>query len=359
MDHENRLSRLRERLTAEGIDGLFVTDLTNIRYLSGFTGSNASLLISRDRAWFFSDGRYATQAPEQVHNADILIYTQGGQYGDLIKKALSQTALSRVGFEAANITMASSKDLQGYFEGHELVAAKGVVEELRKVKEPGELDLIRTAAEMADAGFAYIVDQVEVGKTENQIALDLEMFMRSHGAEAVSFELIVAAGERSALPHARPGDKTVEKGHYLLFDLGCVYQGYCSDLTRTIVVGPCDDRHRDVYETVRNAEMAGLDAVRIGATGAEVDKAARDVIAAAGYPEAFSHSLGHGVGLQVHEAPTLRIGGTDVLAEGNVITIEPGAYFAGWGGVRVEDLVVVSNGGAEVLSAATKELIVL
>ena len=359
MDHERRVERLRSSLQEQGLDGLFVTDINNVRYLSGFTGSNGSLLVTPEKSWFFTDGRYKTQSAEQVQNAEIEIYSQGAKYAEAIQRALGSASVGKIGFESAKVTVSQLDDMKGYFEGHELVPTKGSVEALRRVKEPEEIDLIKTAAEMADAGFAYIVDRIEVGKTEKELALDLEMFMRTHGAEGVSFELIVAASERSALPHAHPTDQIVEKGRYLLFDLGCVYQGYCSDLTRTVVVGPCDDRHREIYELVARAEMAGLDAIHVGATGGDVDKAARDVIAGAGYGDSFSHSLGHGVGIEVHEEPVLRPEGTDVLAAGNVVTVEPGAYFAGWGGVRVEDLVVVTSSGAEVLSASTKELIVL
>jgi Xaa-Pro aminopeptidase len=227
------------------------------------------------------------------------------------------------------------------------------------VKGPGELDRIREAARLADEGLAHILERVAEGVSERELALELEFFMRRAGADDVSFDPIVAAAERSALPHARPTERQVEKGRYLLFDLGCIYDGYCSDMTRTVVVGEADDRHREIYDLVARAQQAGLDAVAAGRPTAEVDLAARQVIADAGLADAFGHGLGHGVGIEIHEGPTLRATSPDVLEVGQVITIEPGVYLPGWGGVRIEDLVVVGPDGPEVLSRSSKELQVL
>lgn len=359
MDHHRRQQRLRKSLEEEGLEALYVTNLLNVRYLCGFTGSNGALLLGLSGTWFFTDGRYRTQSAEEVAEAEIAVYPTPDASREAVRKGAEDLAASIIGFESSHVSVATREGLGEIFEGRELRPTRGLVERLRRIKEPEELDLIRRAAEMADAGFGHILSTVEVGKTEREIALDLEVYLRKEGAEAVSFEPIVAAGERSALPHARPTDRTVEKGHFLLFDLGCVYRGYCSDLTRTVVVGPIDERHREVYEAVLAANEAGIAAVRPGAEAREVDAAARDVIAGAGYEEAFMHGLGHGVGIEVHEAPTLRSTSEDVLEAGDVVTVEPGAYFGGWGGVRVEDLVTVVEGGAEVLSKASKELVVL
>lgn len=364
-----RQERLRRRLEAEGVDALLVSNLTNIRYLTGFAGSNAYVLIAADVTRLYTDGRYATQASQMVQEAEITIATSHAALIEQLNALVGDLGLRRVGYEAAHVTVAGRSAawepppgldrVMGYFPESELVATQGWVEELRRTKEAGEVASIRAAAEMGDAGFSYILERVRPGVTERQLALDLEFHLRSMGSEGVSFDPIVAAADRSALPHARPTDRPVEEGRYLLFDFGCVVDGYCSDMTRTVVVGPADDRHRDVYATVLKSQLAGIGAAAPGVACGDVDRAARQVIADAGYPEAFMHGLGHGVGLEIHEAPSLKAGFADRLAPGHVITIEPGAYFEGWGGVRVEDLAVVTESGLDVLSKAPKDLIVL
>jgi Xaa-Pro aminopeptidase len=364
-----RQGRLRSRMEAEGLDGLLISNLPNIRYLTGFAGSNGYVFVTADATRFFTDGRYATQASQMVREAEIIICATHAAVVEHLHALTRDRSLSRIGYEATHVTVASRgaawepppglDKVMGYFEGAELVATQGWVEELRKVKDAEEIASIGAAAQMGDAGFEYILERVKPGVTERELALDLEFHLRSLGSEGVSFDPIVAAGERSALPHARPSDRTVERGHYLLFDFGCVVNGYCSDMTRTVVVGPMDDRHREVYETVLESQMAGIEAAGPGVVCGDVDKVARKVIEKAGYPEAFMHGLGHGVGLEIHEAPSLKTGFTEQLAPGHVITIEPGAYFEGWGGVRVEDLAVVTETGLELLSNAPKDLIVL
>lgn len=359
MDYESRLKRIRARLAQENLGGLYLSNLTNIRYLCGFTGSAGHLLISAAGARFLSDGRYRTQVAGEVRAADVEIYRMSDEMGPALGRGAKDLGIERLGFEAEHVPVAVLEQLRTWFEGSELVPTGGLVEQLRQVKEPAEVELMRIAAGFADQGFAYILERVEVGRSELQVALDLEFHMRKAGAEAVSFDLIVAAAERSALPHARPTGKEIEKGRFLLFDLGCKYEGYCSDLTRTIVVGPADDRHRETYDLVARAHRAGVEALGPGEQASEVDRAARSVIEAAGRGEAFGHGLGHGVGLEVHEAPYLRATSTDVLEAGNVVTIEPGVYFPEWGGVRIEDLAVVTSEGREVLSRAPQDLIVL
>lgn len=354
MNHASRIEKLQSKLGE--LDALLVTDLQNVRYLSGFTGSSATMVVARDGAWFFTDGRYRTQSKEQVTDAEARIYGTMAEFAEALQESVKVLGVSRLGFESADMRVASFEKTKERFEGVELVSTESLVEDLRKVKDAEELALIRTAAEMADAGLGYVLERVEVGKTERELALDLEFFMRREGADDVSFDPIVAAAERSALPHAHPSERQVEKGAYLLFDLGCIYKGYCSDLTRTFVVGSPEDRHRDVYEVVLASQQASLDAIKPGVECRAIDKAARDVIAAAGYPEAFSHGLGHGVGIEIHEAPTLGRESTDILTAGQVVTVEPGAYFEGWGGVRIEDLVFVTEDGIEIVSKFPKEL---
>ncbi|MEO7804450.1 MAG: aminopeptidase P family protein, partial [Actinomycetota bacterium] len=358
---------LKDKMQREGGDVFLVSNLKNIRYLCGFTGSSGFLAVTEHGTHFFSDGRYRTQAADEVIGAEVRIYGTAGDFTDMLKTVVQATT-DKVAYESAHTTVVRGQmgafgsgkdDIEKCFPDHELVQTKGWVEALRRLKEPAEIDLIRTAAQMADEGFSYIVDQVVPGKTEHELALDLEFHMRSLGADDVSFEPIVAAAERSALPHAHPTQREVEKGRFLLFDLGCIYKGYCSDLTRTIVIGPLDDRHREIYDLVAASEQAGLDAIRPGVMARDADRAARDVIEAAGHKDAFGHGLGHGVGIEIHEEPRLGGQSEDVLEQGHVVTCEPGAYFAGWGGVRVEDLLLVTDQGNEVLSHSSKELIVL
>lgn len=358
MDYEARAARVVERFDELEIDAIWISNLTNVRYLCGFTGSNGALLIQRDRITFFTDGRYTTRAADEVKGAEIVVYHTQAAAKEVIPKTIKDSGATKIGFEADTVTYAATDQLKEYFGG-DPIPTKDVVKQLRRVKEPAELSLIREAAALADAGLAHIIERVEVGRTEKEIALDLEYFMRTNGAEDVSFDLIVAAAERSALPHSVPTDREIEKGRYLLFDLGCVIDGYCSDLTRTLVVGPADDRHREIYDLVSRANEAGLEAVTAGATGADVDTAARDVIADGGHAKEFSHGLGHGVGLDVHEEPVLRPGSEDILQTNEVVTVEPGVYIPDWGGVRIEDLVVVGESEPEIVSASDKSLVVL
>ena len=350
-----RVARLQAALG--DLDAAYISNLTNVRWLCGFTGSNGSVLVARSGAWFLTDGRYRTQAPGEVTGATIEVYTLPDQLGETLQRLSGELGLSRIGFEADHVTVAGRDRLAKHFPGVELEPTSGAVEALRGVKEPAELDAIRRAARLADEGVAHILRFVAPGRTERELAIELESYMRRAGAESVSFPSIVAAAERSALPHAHPTERVVEEGRFLLFDLGCVVDGYCSDLTRTVVVGKADARHREIYELVAAAQRAGLAALAAGRTGAEVDAAARSVIAGAGYGAEFGHSLGHGVGLDIHEAPTLRATSTDVLEPGHVVTVEPGVYLPGWGGVRIEDLTVVTAEGYESLSQAPKELL--
>jgi Xaa-Pro aminopeptidase len=364
-----RQEKLRARMASEGVDAMLVSNLTNVRYLTGFSGSNGYVLLTKDSTRFYSDGRYATQASQMVKQAEIHIAPTHAAVVEELNAITKSEKLSRIAYEATHVTVSSRgaawepppglDKVMSYFESAELLPGEGWVEELRKIKDAEEIASIRAAAEMGDEGFAFIMDRIKPGVREIDLALELEFHLRSKGSEGVSFDPIVAAAERSALPHARPTDRVVEKGRYLLFDFGCVVDGYCSDMTRTVVIGPLDDRHREVYETVLESQMAGIEAAGPGVTCGDVDAVSRRVIERAGYPKAFMHGLGHGVGLDIHEAPSLKAGFAEQLMPGHVITIEPGAYFEGWGGVRVEDLAVVTEDGLEVLSKAPKDLIVL
>ncbi|HLS88067.1 MAG TPA: Xaa-Pro peptidase family protein [Sphingobacteriaceae bacterium] len=358
VDTTPRLARLRERLGQEGLDALWVTGATNRRYLSGFTGSAGSLLITGDAALLITDGRYITQATAEA--PAFTVVRHGTKMLDTLAQQVAELGVKGLGFEAEHQTVAFFHQAKAALDGVELVPTQGLVEGLRMVKDPEELALIRQAAQMADAAFNALLPDIRPGVSERDLALALEFDLKSRGAQDLSFPIIVVSGPRSALPHGRPTERVLQAGDLVTFDWGCVWGGYCSDVTRTVVIGEPTPRQREVYDTVLAAQLAGLAALRPGVTGREVDAAAREVIAAAGYGENFSHGLGHGLGMDVHEGPRLAAGFDQELQPGMVVTVEPGIYIPGWGGVRIEDLVVITETGYEILSTGvTKELLVL
>jgi Xaa-Pro aminopeptidase len=319
----------------------------NVRYLTGFESTNAALLVEPDRAVLFSDFRYAERARE-VEGVEFE-ETKRYMYSDL--PALLPP---RVVFEADAMTYANYDQLRR--GGLELEPRRGLVESLRSVKEPEELDLIRQATEVTNKVYELLVEEQFSGRTEKELAWRMEELFHDCGADGIAFPVDIAAGPTAASAHAVPGERVVEQGDLVLVDAGAVVDGYCSDCTRTYAVGDVSHSLREVYELVREAQQAGLDAVRPGVSGRDADAAARAVIADAGYGENFGHGLGHGLGLLVHEAPALRPESDEVLAAGHVVTVEPGIYLSGVAGVRIEDLVVVTDDGAEVLTSIPKEL---
>ena len=348
----SRADRLADGLE---VDLLLVTDLVNVRYLTGFTGSNAMAVVGRDVRRFITDFRYVEQAAEQVPDFDreqgpadfVTALAEGWPDGEL-----------RLGFEDDHVSVRRHARLREVIPDRiELVAAGGAVERLRAVKEPGEVERIAAAAALVDEVYGRVSEQGLLGRTEREVALALEEHMRRLGAEEPSFPSIVASAERGALPHARPTGARIERDTLVTLDIGARLDGYCSDCTRTWATGKLPDDLADAYALVLEAQQAALDAVRPGPEGREVDAVARDLITAAGHGEHFGHGLGHGVGMEVHEAPRLARTGTDRLVAGNVVTVEPGIYLPGRGGVRIEDLVVVTDDGARVLSGTPKELV--
>lgn len=350
-----RADRLEARVRERELDALLVTELVNVRWLTGFTGSNASAIVGPGVRQFLTDFRYLTQSAEQVADA----FAREIAPADLLAAMarLVPEGAGRVGFDDATLPVRSFERLREALGARvELVAAGGLVEELRAIKDPGEIEKVRAAALLADAALSSVLARGLVGRTEREVALDLEFEQRRLGAEAVSFPPIVAAGAHGALPHAVPRDVAIPAGTLVVIDWGCRLDGYCSDCTRTFATGELDPRDREVYDLVLEAQVAALAAVRPGPTGREVDAVAREIIAAAGHDEHFGHGLGHGVGLEVHEGPRLSATSDAALAAGQVVTIEPGVYIPGTVGVRIEDLVVVREGGGEVLSTLTKDL---
>ncbi len=334
---------------------MLVTDLINVRYLSGFSGSNGALLVFADdrEAVLATDGRYRTQAAQQAPDLEVAIERALGRH---LTGRAAEGGVRRLGFESHVVTvdgldaLSAALDDQKSGRSTELVRASGTVEALREVKDAGELALLRLACEAADAALADLVERggLRPGRTEREVSRELEALMLDHGADAVSFETIVAAGPNSAIPHHRPTDAVLAAGDFVKIDFGALVAGYHSDMTRTFVLGSAADWQLEIYQLVTEAQKAGREALRPGAGLRDVDAAARQVIADAGYGDHFGHGLGHGVGLQIHEAPGIGATSAGTLLAGSVVTVEPGVYLPGRGGVRIEDtLVVAANGTPE------------
>ncbi len=352
MSPASRGDRLLEALEERELDSLLVSDLTNVRWLTGFTGSNGAAVVSRERRLFLTDFRYTEQAEEQVTGFERL---PAGR--DLVAD-LAAHLTGRAGFDDAHVSVRTHAKLaEKVAAGVELQPAGGAVEGLREVKDAAELGQIAAASELASAALERVLERGLVGRSERAVALELEQEMRVAGAAGPSFPSIVAAGPHGALPHAVPRDEEIPAGVLVVIDWGALLDGYCSDCTRTVATGPLDAEATDAYELVRRAQQAGLDAVRAGAGCAAVDAVAREVIEQAGMGERFGHSLGHGVGLEVHEGPTLSKRSEGDLRAGNVVSVEPGVYLPGALGVRIEDLVAVTEAGADVFTRLPKELV--
>lgn len=352
-----RLARLRQRMAAEGLDALWISAPANRRYLSGFSGSSGWLLITAREAELWTDFRYLDQAAQEAPGYTVVRH-EAQLYPHLARR-LQELEVRRLGFEAEHVRYGEWQRMRAALpESLELVGIGGWVEQLRRVKDEAELALIRQAARIADEALLEVLAGLRPGMAERQVALELEFAMRRRGATAAAFDLIVVSGPRSALPHGQPGPHPLEAGQFVTLDYGAVVGGYCSDCTRTVVVGRATPRHREVYQVVLEAQRRALEAIRPGVLGAEVDRAARQVIEAAGYGDRFGHATGHGVGLEVHEGPRLSALAEDERLEpGMVVTVEPGIYIPGWGGVRIEDLVVVTEDGGEILTRVSKDLL--
>jgi Xaa-Pro aminopeptidase len=342
----DRVERLRPLLE----EPLLVTDPANLRYLTGLASSNAALLVEPERLRLFTDFRYAEGA-RAVEGVEL------EETGRALYADLARLLSGRIAFEADALVYSRYRLLSD--AGIDLVPRSGLVERLRAVKDEEELDAIRRASAVTSEAFARLAEEPFVGRTGGELTRRLDVLLHDLGAEGLAFETHVAAGPSAASPHAVGGDRRVERDEAVVVDAGAVVDGYCSDCTRTFVTGSLPDDLSDAYDACLEGQLAGLKAVRVGASGREVDAVARDRIAARGFGEAFGHGLGHGVGLLGHEAPTLRPESTDTLAAGNVVTVEPGIYLAGRGGIRIEDLVVVTDGEPEVLTTFPKERVLV
>lgn len=356
MDYRGRQRRVVQVLDARRLGALLVTHLPNVRYLCGFTGSAGVLLIADDQATFFTDGRYREQARAEVHRARVVV--SKGPVLDAVVRALVDARVKTVGAESEHMSVAAAGRLARMLRGKARVRpTRELVEEHRMVKEPAEIERIRAAVRLGSSLFDTAVAAIRPGVPERMVAAELEYAARKAGADGMSFETIVAAGLRSALPHGQATAQPIPRRGFVVLDFGVILRDYCSDMTRTVHVGKPTTEARRLYQAVREAQQAAIEKVRPGRSVGEVDRAARSVLRRAGLHRYFTHSTGHGVGLEIHEPPRVASGQQDVMRPGMVISIEPGVYVPGYGGVRIEDMVVVTTTSCAVLTPTTKELL--
>lgn len=351
-----RLARLRESLANEGLDALIVTKGPNLFYLSGFTGGEGLLVISREEALLLTDFRYIEQAEAEAPDFKVVRVAEKPQ--EILAGEINRLGAAKVGFEADDVSYRTYTTWKDILPLVVLIPTTGIVERLRFIKDPEEVAKIREAARIADEALKAVLPLLKPGVRESEIALELEIAMKRRGAEGLAFPTIVASGPRGSLPHGTASERMIAEGDLVTIDYGAVYQRYCSDATRTFAVGRPNEQQKEIHSIVLAAQEKALAAIRPGMTGVEADETARRLIADKGHAEHFGHGLGHGVGLEVHEGPRLGKTGTDALACGMVVTVEPGIYIPGWGGVRIEDLVLVTETGIENLTSVSKDMII-
>ena len=352
-----RINKLREKFSSHNISGIYISNITNVRYLTGFTGSAGSVLILDEGAYFFTDGRYTEQVKDQVKNCKI--YITGSSH---IKEIQSQKLLSkdlRIGFEAEHISYSGFKLLKDAFKNTHWVETRNIVELIAAIKDMDEINSLKTAIEITDTVFDEIIPIIKEGVTENKIAATMSYKFKEHGAEGDSYDPIVASGWRSALPHATPTNKAFEDGDFVVMDFGALYNGYHADMTRTLLVGTPTEKHKEIYNIVLKSQLNGIAKAKAGIPCSDVDFACRNIIDQEGYADFFNHSTGHGIGLEVHTLPRIHKNNQEPLIENNVITIEPGIYIPDWGGVRIEDDCLITTDGCLPLNHSSKELIIV
>lgn len=352
----NRLNKLRSKFTENEIDAIFITQAENRRYLSGFDGSSGFLMITPQKAVLATDFRYTEQALAEAPDFEILRIANN--MSDWFPRLAADLKVRRLGFESVDITFHIHQLLSHGLKKKKvmtrMVPVNGLLESLRTVKEPEEIELLVKAAEISDTAFEAVEANIKAGMTEKQVAWELEKRLRENGSQALPFEIIVASGPNAALPHAKPTERVISKGEPVLIDMGARCGGYASDITRTICIGEPDATLKKVYKTVLDAQMTAMSIIKKGTTGQEADSSARKIIEKAGCGEAFGHALGHGVGLAAHELPRLGPNSKEILTDGMVFTVEPGIYLTGWGGVRIEDTVIMENGKPRAITGARK-----
>jgi Xaa-Pro aminopeptidase len=362
MDHQGRQCRLQTQLATHRLDALLIAHAPNVRYLCGFTGSSGAVIISKNKGVFFTDGRYKEQARVEVQGSRVVVARKSplAAAGEWLTANAKKLGLKTLGIESERLTVAERSRLaKALPSGVRLREAPPLVERARMIKDEEEIERLRAAELLGASLFEVVLKAARPGVKETEVAAELEYAARRAGADGMSFETIIASGPRSALPHGRASEAAIPASGFVVCDFGVILAGYCSDMTRTLHVGQPNREMRRIYGAVRDAQQAALETVRAGVSAAEVDRSARKVLQKKGLGGRFTHSTGHGVGLEIHEAPRLAAGQKDVLQPGMVITIEPGAYIPGVGGVRIEDMVVVTEQGCEILSPTGKELIAI
>ncbi|KGX90897.1 peptidase M24 [Pontibacillus halophilus JSM 076056 = DSM 19796] len=351
-----KIDQIRKALREQNVDGLLVTSDKNRRYLTGFTGTSGAVLISQDDALFITDFRYMEQANEEAVGYDIIEHK--GPIFSEIATQVDRLGIKRLGFEKQHMTYGAYERYEELLQV-EFVPTSSIVENLRLIKTNDEIMILKEAARIADQAFEHILTYIKPGIKEIDVANELEFFMRKQGATSSSFDIIVASGYRSALPHGVASDKVIQSGELVTLDFGAYYKGYASDITRTVAVGDISDELREIYDTVLQAQLRGMEGLKAGITAKEADDLTRDYIKEKGYGSYFGHSTGHGIGLDVHEGPALSFRSQEVLKPGMVVTVEPGVYVPQVGGCRIEDDTVITEHGNERLSHSSKELIIL
>jgi Xaa-Pro aminopeptidase len=357
VDHQLRRAALTSAIEEQAVDAILVTQPSNVRYLTGFTGSNAQTIVSPSASVFLTDGRYTEQSRHEVPDMERVTYLE--EFVERVAEACRALRISRLGFEAHHVTVKVWEQLQQKVTGVDFVVVGEPVERLRWVKDQEERELLREAQACTDRAFEDILERLATGMTERQVALELEHALRRAGADGLSFESIVAFGEQAAEPHHHPTHRVLEEGDVIKMDFAGLYGGYHADMTRTIAFGAPPPELRKIHDVVREAQQSAIDAVRAGVTSGDIDATARGVVDRAGYGDFFTHGLGHGVGLDIHEGPYFRRDGDEVIPAGAVMTVEPGVYVPGLGGVRIEDMVEVSEDGCRVVGTAIRDLVEL
>ena len=351
----SRINKVKEKLHKASLLGMYVTNLTNVRYLTGFTGSAGSVLLLDEENHFFTDGRYTEQVKDQVKNCTVHIV--GSSHIKAIKDKNLLPDSANIGFESSHLSYSDFQVLRNSFPNVNWKETENIVEHIAAIKDMTEIESLKTAIEITDKVFDEIIPLIKEGVSENHIAATMSYKFKEHGAEGDSYDPIVASGWRSALPHATPTSKCFEKGDFIVMDFGALYNGYHADMTRTVLIGSPTDKHKEIYQIVLESQLEGIKLAKAGVTGAEVDSACRTVINNKGYGEYFNHSTGHGLGLEVHTHPRLSSFNKEPLLENYVVTIEPGIYLPKWGGVRIEDDCWIKRDKCEPLNSSTKELL--
>lgn len=355
--HKERLNKLRAKLPELQVEALLITNGVNRTYLTGFVGSAGYVLVTAKRAVLLTDFRYVEQAAKQAPDYEVIEHAT--KHTDTILELLKAEGVTQLGFEQGSVTYGQYLSYAGALQGVALVPTEGVVEKLRRIKDDEELRIMQEAADLADRTFSHILTLLKPGVSEMEIALEIEFFIRKNGGTSTSFDTIVASGERSALPHGRASERVLRSGEFVKLDFGAYYKGYCSDITRTVMLGKPTDKHKEIYDKVLEAQLACLAGLKPGLTGREGDALARDVIVRYSYGDNFGHGTGHGLGMEIHESPRLSRTDDTVLEPGMVVTVEPGIYLPGFGGVRIEDDVVLTDSGIRILTQSTKQFIIL